>query len=83
MWTPWGQCSVSCGPGLQSRYRFCSSPQRYGGGLPCLGPHREDQVCLSAPCDRESEAELVLMDRCTSPGSSSHQGVDVGVRSLM
>ncbi len=53
VWTPWGQCSVSCGAGLQSRYRFCSSPQRSGSSLPCLGPHREDQVCIIAPCDRE------------------------------
>uniref|UniRef100_A0A3B4TCW3 SCO-spondin n=1 Tax=Seriola dumerili TaxID=41447 RepID=A0A3B4TCW3_SERDU len=52
-WTPWGQCSVSCGAGLQSRYRFCSSPHRSGSGLPCLGPHREDQVCISTPCDRD------------------------------
>uniref|UniRef100_A0A8D2ZR28 SCO-spondin n=1 Tax=Scophthalmus maximus TaxID=52904 RepID=A0A8D2ZR28_SCOMX len=51
MWTPWGQCSVSCGAGLQSRYRFCSSPQRSGSGLPCLGAHREDQVCVGPPCD--------------------------------
>uniref|UniRef100_A0A3Q4ARY0 Uncharacterized protein n=1 Tax=Mola mola TaxID=94237 RepID=A0A3Q4ARY0_MOLML len=49
--TPWGQCSVSCGMGLQSRYRFCSSPQSSGSGLSCLGPHREDQVCSTAPCD--------------------------------
>uniref|UniRef100_A0A8D3EE01 SCO-spondin n=1 Tax=Scophthalmus maximus TaxID=52904 RepID=A0A8D3EE01_SCOMX len=53
MWTPWGQCSVSCGAGLQSRYRFCSSPQRSGSGLPCLGAHREDQVCVGPPCDRD------------------------------
>uniref|UniRef100_A0A3Q2QHI6 SCO-spondin n=1 Tax=Fundulus heteroclitus TaxID=8078 RepID=A0A3Q2QHI6_FUNHE len=50
-WTPWSQCSVSCGAGLQSRYRFCSSPQQSGSGLPCLGPHREDQVCIITPCD--------------------------------
>lgn len=52
-WTPWGRCSVSCGTGLQSRYRFCSNPQQSGSGLPCLGPHREDQVCIAAPCDRQ------------------------------
>ncbi|XP_029005418.1 SCO-spondin [Betta splendens] len=52
-WTPWSQCSLSCGPGLQSRYRFCSSPQRSGSGLPCVGPHREDQVCVTSPCDRD------------------------------
>ncbi|KAF7648727.1 hypothetical protein LDENG_00152740 [Lucifuga dentata] len=53
LWTPWGQCSVSCGAGFQSRYRFCSSPQRSGSGLPCVGPHREDQVCVTASCDRD------------------------------
>lgn len=52
-WTPWSQCSLSCGPGLQSRYRFCSSPQRSRSGLPCVGAHREDRVCISSPCDRE------------------------------
>ncbi|XP_068160698.1 SCO-spondin [Antennarius striatus] len=52
-WTPWGQCSVSCGAGIQSRYRFCSSPQRSGGGLPCVGAHREDQVCITSPCDSD------------------------------
>lgn len=51
-WTPWGHCSVSCGAGLQSRYRFCSSPRPSGSGLPCTGPHHEDQVCIIAPCDR-------------------------------
>uniref|UniRef100_A0A3P9CEY4 PROP n=1 Tax=Maylandia zebra TaxID=106582 RepID=A0A3P9CEY4_9CICH len=50
-WTPWGHCSVSCGAGLQSRYRFCSSPRPSGSGLPCTGPHHEDQVCIIAPCD--------------------------------
>uniref|UniRef100_A0A3Q2Y1R9 Uncharacterized protein n=1 Tax=Hippocampus comes TaxID=109280 RepID=A0A3Q2Y1R9_HIPCM len=47
LWTPWGHCSVSCGAGLLSRYRFCSSPQRSGNGLPCLGPNREDKVCVT------------------------------------
>ncbi|XP_077410354.1 SCO-spondin [Vanacampus margaritifer] len=53
LWTPWGYCSVSCGAGLQSRYRFCSRPQRSGNGLPCPGPNREDKVCVTNPCDRD------------------------------
>ncbi|KAJ8374864.1 hypothetical protein SKAU_G00054440 [Synaphobranchus kaupii] len=51
-WTPWSECSVTCGPGLQARYRFCSDPERSGSGLPCLGPDRQDQVCVLAACDR-------------------------------
>ncbi|KAJ8010539.1 hypothetical protein DPEC_G00076130 [Dallia pectoralis] len=51
-WTPWGQCSLRCGPGLQSRYRFCSSPERSGSGLPCIGADRQDQLCMTASCDR-------------------------------
>ncbi|KAM9774698.1 SCO-spondin [Syngnathus typhle] len=52
-WTPWGHCSVSCGAGLQSRYRFCSSPQRSADGPSCPGPNREDKVCVTTPCDRD------------------------------
>ncbi|KAI4898140.1 hypothetical protein NFI96_015403, partial [Prochilodus magdalenae] len=52
-WTPWSVCSVSCGAGLQSRYRFCSSPERAGNGLPCLGLDRQDQVCVLSPCSRD------------------------------
>lgn len=76
-WTPWGQCSVSCGAGLQSRYRFCSSPQRSGSGLPCLGPHREDQVCISTPCDREFVyfsfvlIDILLIFKCIGNASST------------
>ncbi|TKS88049.1 SCO-spondin Precursor [Collichthys lucidus] len=28
-------------------------PQHSDSGMPCLGPHREDQVCITAPCDRD------------------------------
>ncbi|KAF4095523.1 hypothetical protein G5714_023126 [Onychostoma macrolepis] len=52
-WTPWSVCSVTCGAGLQSRYRFCSDPERAGNGLPCVGPDREDRVCASTPCSRD------------------------------
>ncbi|KAI5606502.1 SCO-spondin, partial [Silurus asotus] len=49
-WTPWSVCSVSCGAGLQSRYRFCSNPERAGAGMPCLGPDRQDQACVQKAC---------------------------------
>ncbi|XP_050798803.1 SCO-spondin-like [Gopherus flavomarginatus] len=51
-WTPWSECSVSCGLGLQNRYRFCTAPTPLGTGLPCLGPEREEQPCHVQPCSR-------------------------------
>uniref|UniRef100_H9GNM8 SCO-spondin n=1 Tax=Anolis carolinensis TaxID=28377 RepID=H9GNM8_ANOCA len=51
-WTPWSECSASCGLGLQNRYHFCTDPAPSGMGLPCLGPDREDRPCLLQTCAR-------------------------------
>ncbi|CAL9698264.1 unnamed protein product [Knipowitschia caucasica] len=51
-WTPWGLCSVSCGTGRQSRYRFCSGAL-LSSSAACDGPQREDQVCVQQRCDRD------------------------------
>nr|XP_014342845.1 PREDICTED: SCO-spondin [Latimeria chalumnae] len=51
-WTPWSECSASCGTGLQSRYRFCTDPPPSGNGLPCIGPEREGQPCNMQTCSR-------------------------------
>ncbi|KAH0627733.1 hypothetical protein JD844_003874 [Phrynosoma platyrhinos] len=51
-WTPWSECSASCGLGLQNRYHFCTDPAPSGMGMPCLGPEREDRACHVQPCAR-------------------------------
>ncbi|CAI5789335.1 SCO-spondin [Podarcis lilfordi] len=51
-WTPWSECSASCGLGLRNRYHFCTDPAPSGMGLPCLGPEREDKPCQAQPCAR-------------------------------
>ncbi|XP_060137056.1 SCO-spondin-like [Zootoca vivipara] len=51
-WTPWSECSASCGLGLRNRYHFCTDPPPSGMGLPCLGPEREDKPCQAQPCAR-------------------------------
>uniref|UniRef100_A0A3Q2YDQ1 Uncharacterized protein n=1 Tax=Hippocampus comes TaxID=109280 RepID=A0A3Q2YDQ1_HIPCM len=48
-WTPWGHCSVSCGAGLLSRYRFCS---------------RGKLNCSQNPCPGESDANRLCTDLC-------------------
>ncbi|XP_030592171.1 properdin isoform X2 [Archocentrus centrarchus] len=48
-WAPFGQCSVSCGVGLQLSLRMCDSPApKYGGKL-CDGPSTRSTICQS-PC---------------------------------
>ncbi|KAM4705238.1 SCO-spondin-like [Rhinophrynus dorsalis] len=49
-WTPWSECSATCGGGFQNRYRFCTEPPPSGAGLPCDGPDREEQPCNLDSC---------------------------------
>ncbi|EDO32334.1 predicted protein, partial [Nematostella vectensis] len=42
-WSPWSNCSVSCGNGTQSRSRNCSH-------VKCKGDSVESRVCVSAAC---------------------------------
>uniref|UniRef100_A0A8D2ECW6 SCO-spondin n=1 Tax=Theropithecus gelada TaxID=9565 RepID=A0A8D2ECW6_THEGE len=63
-WTPWSQCSASCGPARRHRHRFCArSPSAAPStvaplSLPathtplCPGPEAEEEPCLLPGCDR-------------------------------
>ncbi|XP_064364124.1 SCO-spondin-like [Dromaius novaehollandiae] len=50
-WTPWSECSASCGLGLQRRHRLCAA-----AGTPCPGPQPEpepepdERPCILEPC---------------------------------
>ena len=50
-WSSWGQCSVSCGVGLQSRTRSCTNPTPKHYGYHCIGQNLEDRLCYSEKCD--------------------------------
>ncbi|XP_013395220.1 A disintegrin and metalloproteinase with thrombospondin motifs adt-1-like, partial [Lingula anatina] len=52
-WSAWTNCSVSCGGGLQSRYRNCTPP-RYGGAE-CIGKAQEERNCSTHPCPVDGE----------------------------
>lgn len=47
-WSVWGDCSVTCGGGLQYRNRTCDGP-RYGGA-DCEGVDEQQRECGTDPC---------------------------------
>ena len=49
-WSQWGECTVSCGTGSQTRSRDCSHPAPQYGGNDCSGPLEEIQACNTHSC---------------------------------
>ncbi|XP_057304151.1 uncharacterized protein LOC130641387 isoform X2 [Hydractinia symbiolongicarpus] len=53
-WSKWGNCSVACGQGSQTRYRTCTNPTPAFGGRTCLeqnlGEAEETSICNKDPC---------------------------------
>ncbi|NWH61339.1 ATS7 metalloproteinase, partial [Geococcyx californianus] len=49
-WSSWAACSRSCGAGVQSAERQCSSPTPKYGGKYCLGERKRFRICNVRPC---------------------------------
>ncbi|NXE81340.1 ATS7 metalloproteinase, partial [Cochlearius cochlearius] len=52
-WSSWAACSRSCGAGVQSAERQCSSPTPKYGGRYCLGERKRFRICNVRPCPRD------------------------------
>ena len=56
-WSDFGECSVTCGEGVQQHERRCDSPQPLFGGKICdeleLGPSIETKACVLDSCPGE------------------------------
>ncbi|KAK2849224.1 hypothetical protein Q5P01_009058 [Channa striata] len=53
-WGPWsefGQCSRTCGGGVQFRTRDCDSPKPANGGRSCMGAGYQFQMCNTNECE--------------------------------
>jgi len=53
MWSEWsayGDCSASCGEGVESRTRTCTNPAPEFGGEDCAGETSESRGCNNGPC---------------------------------
>ncbi|XP_074625866.1 coadhesin-like [Acropora palmata] len=49
-WGAWTKCSLTCGPGTQTRVRQCNNPAPAYGGKNCDGPFRQSGVCIKKKC---------------------------------
>ncbi|XP_012591877.2 hemicentin-1 [Microcebus murinus] len=49
-WSPWEECTRSCGRGNRTRTRTCSNPSAQHGGRPCEGNAVEMIMCNIRPC---------------------------------
>ncbi|XP_058951792.2 A disintegrin and metalloproteinase with thrombospondin motifs adt-1 isoform X1 [Pocillopora verrucosa] len=49
-WSSWGQCTGSCGTGLQTRKRSCTNPPPGYGGEKCMGSSQQHKNCLLKRC---------------------------------
>ena len=49
-WEIWSGCSVTCGKGVQRRFRSCTKPPPSNGGQDCIGDRLETRECVKPPC---------------------------------
>ncbi|XP_071168590.1 uncharacterized protein [Mytilus edulis] len=49
-WSSWGQCSVTCATGTQTRSRTCTNPATQYNGLTCSGSYSDSKTCTLSPC---------------------------------
>lgn len=56
-YSEWGECSVTCGGGQQTRTRTCTSPAPARGGADCVGEASESQSCNPDLCPADVEEE--------------------------
>ncbi|XP_076021105.1 A disintegrin and metalloproteinase with thrombospondin motifs 2-like [Genypterus blacodes] len=50
-WSEFGQCSRTCGGGVQFRTRDCDNPRPANGGRTCMGTTYQFQMCNTDVCD--------------------------------
>ncbi|KAI8498474.1 hypothetical protein Bbelb_236760 [Branchiostoma belcheri] len=92
-WTPWQDCDVTCGGGVQRRTRACTNPPPADGGLDCAGRNEQARPCgewkcpncsrvctvgtLNAACDACMCDDHVLDGRVTDTRNAPLDGAEI------
>uniref|UniRef100_A0A8C7EEJ0 ADAM metallopeptidase with thrombospondin type 1 motif 15 n=1 Tax=Nothoprocta perdicaria TaxID=30464 RepID=A0A8C7EEJ0_NOTPE len=70
-WAPYGQCSRTCGGGVQLAKRECDAPAPAGGGSYCEGVRVKYRSCNLEPCP-SSSLEPFREEQCEAFNGYSH-----------
>ncbi|XP_077863803.1 SCO-spondin-like [Saccoglossus kowalevskii] len=63
-WSPWSECTVTCGAGVTTRTRDCDDPAPAGGGRPCPGNETDISSCLPSECPVTTCVNGTAWDEC-------------------
>lgn len=66
-WTQFSPCSASCGPGTQTRVRYCTNPYPQFGGKDCTGKLSDSKSCNLKPCPVNGGWSPEKQGACTKP----------------
>ncbi|XP_028931125.1 A disintegrin and metalloproteinase with thrombospondin motifs 8 [Ornithorhynchus anatinus] len=55
-WGPWGECSRTCGGGVQYSHRDCNEPEPQNGGRYCEGQRARYQSCHTEECPPDGKS---------------------------
>ncbi|TRY92785.1 hypothetical protein DNTS_024855 [Danionella cerebrum] len=71
-WGPWGDCSRSCGGGVQYSFRDCDNPLPKNGGKYCEGKRIQYRSCNTEPCP-DSNGLSFREEQCLAHNDLSSQ----------
>ncbi|XP_066516201.1 A disintegrin and metalloproteinase with thrombospondin motifs 1 [Hoplias malabaricus] len=72
LWGPWGDCSRTCGGGVQYSFRDCDKPLPKNGGKYCEGKRIQYRSCNTEPCP-DSNGLTFREEQCLAHNDISSQ----------
>ncbi|XP_060587424.1 A disintegrin and metalloproteinase with thrombospondin motifs 1-like [Ruditapes philippinarum] len=76
VWSKWNACPVTCGLGMQKRYRNCSDPYPLRNGNHCFGDADEYRICFQQFCEGMFNQAEILYRHSTDPNFDLDPKID-------